>query len=321
MALRELELVEERLTKSRGALARAWSRLIRKKVGVICLAAIIMIYMAGVLAPWIAPQSYTEQNLLGNLQGPSLDHFLGTDRLGRDVFSRVLFGIQTTVIITIAATATGGLFLGVSMGLISGYYGKFIDSVIMRIGEVFASFPDILLVIIIAATLKGRITEWVRSFEDATGIDGLVRIGLVDYFVIFGALAAFGWVGMARLVRGQILYLKETQYVEAARAIGASTPRIMLVHLLPNAISPIIVSVSMGMGAIVGAEIILSWLGIGINPPRPSLGNMIFENGNIAILRQYPHLLLSPIAVAWLLIFTWNLLGDALNDVLNPRTR
>ena len=155
MALRKLELAEERLSKSRGALARAWSRLIRKKIGVISMAAIVAIYMAGALAPWIAPQSYTEQSLLENLQGPSLDHFLGTDRLGRDVFSRVLFGIQTTVIVTLAATATGGLFLGISMGLISGYYGKFVDSVIMRIGEIFASFPDLLLVIIIAATLKG----------------------------------------------------------------------------------------------------------------------------------------------------------------------
>ncbi|MBI4299457.1 MAG: ABC transporter permease [Chloroflexi bacterium] len=321
MAIKELELAEGKRTRSRGPLGRAWSRLIRKKIALICMGAIVTIYMAGVLAPWIAPQGYTEQNLLATLKGPSLDHFLGTDRLGRDVFSRVLFGIQTTVIVTFAATATGGLFLGILLGLLSGYFGKMLDSVIMRIGEIFASFPDILLVILIAATVKGRITEWLRAFEDATGIEGLVRSGVVDYLVVFGALAAFGWIGMARLVRGQILYLKETQFVEAARAIGASAPRIMLIHLLPNAISPIIVSVSMGMGAIVGAEIVLSWLGIGINPPRPSLGNMIFENGNLGVLRQHPHLLLAPIVVAWLLIFTWNLLGDALNDVLNPRTR
>jgi len=321
VALRELDLEAEKTRKNRGPLARALGRLLRKKVALVCMLVIFVLYMSGILASWVAPQSYTDQDLRATLQGPSFDHWLGTDRLGRDMFSRVLFGIQNTVIITLVVMITGGLVIGVTLGLVAGYYGGFFDSVIMRVGEVFASFPSILLVILIAATLKPRVLGWVRSFEDATGIDGLVRIGIVDYFVIFGALTAFGWIGMARLVRGQILYLKETQFVEAARAMGASTRRILFIHLLPNAISPIIVTVTMGMGALIGTEIVLSWLGLGIQPPRPSLGNMIFENGNISVLRTNPHLLLAPIAVAWLLMFSWNLLGDALNDVLNPRTR
>ena len=321
MAIKELELEDRGAWQSRSPLAHAWSRLIRKKLAMISLILIVIVYMSGILAPWISPQSYTEQNLLATKQRPSLSHLAGTDRLGRDQFSRILYGIQTTVIITISTIVTGGLFLGVTMGLISGYFGKFIDSVIMRVGEIFAAFPGILLVIIIAATVKPRVLNWTRSIEDATGIDWLVSSGVVDYVVVFGALAAFGWIGMARLVRGQILYLKETQFVDAARAAGASTPRILFVHLLPNAMSPIIVSITMGMGAIVGAEIVLSWLGIGIQPPRPSLGNMIFENGHLSVLQNDPHLILAPIAVAWLLMFTWNLLGDALNDVLNPRTR
>ena len=143
----------------------------------------------------------------------------------------------------------------------------------------------------------------------------------MDYLVVSLALVAFGWVGMARLVRGQVLYLKETQHIESAKAIGASTPRILFLHLLPNAISPIVVTVTMGMGVLIGTEIILSWLGLGIQPPRPSLGRMLLEGGNLSALREVPWLLLVPGIVVFVLVLSWNLLGDALNDVLNPRTR
>ncbi len=136
------------------------------------------------------------------------------------------------------------------------------------------------------------------------------------------ALVAFSWIGMARLVRAQVLVLKESQYVDAARAMGASTPRILFRHVLPNAMSPIIVTVSMGMGTMIGTEILLGWLGLGIQPPRPSLGTMLFEGGvSLQIVRNTPWLLLGPGVIAWLMILSWNLLGDALNDVLNPRTR
>jgi ABC-type dipeptide/oligopeptide/nickel transport system permease subunit len=126
---------------------------------------------------------------------------------------------------------------------------------------------------------------------------------------------------MARLVRGQVLFLKTTQYIDAARAIGVSTPRIMFGHLLPNAISPIVVVVSMGMGEMIGTEIVLSWLGLGIQPPRPSLGRMLFESGSLGALRNQPWMLLAPGAAVLVMVFAWNLLGDALSDVLNPRTR
>ena len=222
---------------------------------------------------------------------------------------------------TFAAVATGSLLLGVSLGLISGYFGGRTDTILMRIGEIFLAFPGLLLVILIAATIKPRILEWVRDFEDATGYQGLVRSGIVDYLVVFGALTIFSWVGMARLVRGQVLALKELEYVEAARAMGASSQRIILIHLLPNALPTIIVMTTIGLGATAGAEVVLSWLGIGIQPPVPSLGNMIQEGQNITILRNHPHLLVPPIVVVGLLIFAWNLLGDALNDILNPRSR
>ena len=306
---------------------QAMRRLAKKKVGMACLGIIFLLYLWGTLSAWTTPYGYDQQRLVQAKTGtacplcggPSLKHPFGTDRLGRDQLSRIIVGLRTTVIVTVAGVATGSLFLGVFMGLASGYLGKKVDAVIMRVGEVFLAFPGLLLVLIIAATVRPRVKELVESFG---GIgDAIIRLGIVDYFVVFGAMAAFSWVGTARLVRGQVLYTKENQFVEAAYATGASTWRILVVHILPNIISPLIVLVSMGMGAAVGTELILSWLGIGIQPPTPSIGRMIFENGSIGVLRSNPHLILFPIGVVTVVIFAFNLLGDALNDALNPRTR
>lgn len=305
----------------RGHLSRAWSRLIRKKLAMFSLVALILLYSAGIFAPLIAPYEYTAQDYTAIRKPPSAEHWAGTDLKGRDLLTRVMWGIQNTVVITVVSMATGGLVIGVTLGLISGYFGRWVDALIMRVGEVFASFPDILLVIILAATLRPRIRDFVRDIEDATVLDGLIRSGVVDYLVIAIALVSFSWFGMARVVRGQVLALKETQFVDAARSIGASPPRILFTHLLPNAISPIVVLVSMGMGSMIGTEIILSWLGLGIQPPRPSLGVMLLEAGSLSALREVPWMLLTPGLVAWTLVLSWNLLGDALNDVLNPRTR
>ena len=307
--------------KAQGHFARAWARLLRKRIAMICLVILTFIYAVGILAPFIAPYNYTDQDYTVIRKPPSTSHWAGTDLKGRDVLTRVMWGIQNTVIITAVAMLTGGLVIGVTLGLISGYFGKWVDALIMRVGEVFASFPDILLVLILAATLRPRVTDTTRWLEDNTFMSGLVSSGVADYFIISLALVSFGWIGMARLVRGQVLYLKATQYVESAQAVGAKTTRILFVHLLPNAISPIVVSVSMSMGGIVGAEIILSWLGLGIQPPRPSLGTMLLESGSLSGLREVPWMLLTPGIVAWTLVLCWNLLGDSLNDVLNPRTR
>ena len=269
----------------------------------------------------IRDSGYTDQDYSSILQSPNSDHWAGTDRTGRDVLTRTLWGVQNTLILTVVAMLTGGLVIGLTLGLVAGYMGGKTDGVIMRVGEVFASFPDILLVIILAATLRPRILELARWLEDTTALEGIVRTGVVDYFVVSFALVAFGWVGMARLVRGQILALRETDYIQAARAIGASTKRILFMHLLPNCISVIVVTVSMGMGALTGTEIVLSWLGLGIQPPRPSLGTMLLGAGNIGTLRDTPWELLVPGLAAFIMVVAWNLLGDALSDALNPRTR
>lgn len=321
MALTEVAEAAEAQEKSKGHLRRAMERLVRKKIAVVCMVVIAIIYFAGIFAPLIAPYDYSETHFTAIRKPPSWDHWAGTDFGGRDVFSRVLWGIQPTVIITLISMVTGGLLIGITLGLLSGYLGAKVDAAIMRTGELFAAFPDILFMIIIAASLKPRFIDMARQFEESTGIEGIVRSGVVDYFVISLALVAFNWVGMARLVRGQVLALKETAFVEAGRAAGASTPRVLFVHLLPNVISPVAVSVSAGMGSMIGAEIILSWLGLGIQPPRPSLGQMLLQAGSISALREVPWMLIAPSAVALSLVLAWNLLGDSLNDVLNPRTR
>ena len=321
MALTEVAEAAEAQERGKGHLRRAMDRLVRKKIAVVCMVVLAVIYFAGIFAPFIAPYDYTEPHFTEIRKPPSWEFWAGTDFAGRDVFSRVLWGIQNTVIITLVSMATGGLLIGITMGLMSGYFGAWIDGLIMRVGELFASFPDILLVIILAAALRPRFLEWARWAEDNLGIEGVVRSGVVDYVAVSLALVSFGWVGMARLVRGQVLSLKQTPFVEAAQAAGAGTPRILFVHLLPNVISPVVVSVSAGMGAMIGAEIILSWLGLGIQPPRPSLGQMLLQAGSLSALREVPWMLIAPSTVAFSMLLAWSLLGDSLNDVLNPRTR
>ena len=295
-------------------------RLLRKKIGLTCLSVILVMYGAGILAPLVTPYGYNDQNLSIAKQGPSGNHPFGTDRLGRDQMTRIIYGLRTTVIITVVTLVTGSLALGITLGLLAGYFGKYVDTLIMRVGEVTSAFPEIFLVLIIISTIKAPITNWVRSIEDVLGFD-IVSLGVVDYLVLSLALTIFSWFGMARLVRGQVLQVRENQYVEAARSIGAGTPRILFRHVLPNVMGPVIVTVSAGLAAVAGSEILLSFLGIGIQPPTPSLGLMIFENGSISVLRSNPHLLLFPVLTLSVLLFTFNLLGDAVNDAFNPRAR
>jgi len=295
-------------------------RLLRKKIGVGCLTLIVIMYGSGIFAPLVTPYGFNDQDLSIVKQGPSFSHPFGTDRLGRDSLTRIIYGLRTTVIITVVTLVTGSLALGITLGLLAGYFGKFIDTLIMRVGEVSSAFPEIFLVLIIISTLKAPMTRWARSVEDIVGFE-IVSLGVVDYLVLSLALAIFSWFGMARLVRGQVLQARENQYVEAARAIGASTPRILRRHLLPNVMGPVIVMVSAGLAGVAGSEVLLSFLGIGIQPPTPSLGLMIFENGSISVLRSDPHLLLFPVLTLSLLLFTFNLLGDAVNDAFNPRAR
>ena len=250
----------------------------------------------------------------------SWSHPFGTDRLGRDILTRIIYGLRTTVIITVITLVTGSLALGITLGLVAGYFGRLVDAVIMRVGELTTSFPEFFLVLIFVSALRDPIKEWVRGVEDVLGF-GIVELGIADYLVLSAALAIFSWFGMARLVRGQVLQARENQYVEAAQAIGVPTPRILLRHVLPNVMGPVIVLVSAGLAGVAGSEVFFSFLGIGIQPPTPSLGLMIFENASISVLRTNPHLLLFPVGTLTVLLFTFNLMGDAVNDAFNPRAR
>jgi ABC-type dipeptide/oligopeptide/nickel transport system permease subunit len=364
----------------------AGRRLLRKRLALAALAAIAVFYLVGLFAPVLAPQDYRDQDLEKTLQGPSLDHALGTDRLGRDQLSRVIWSARTTTIVTIATVVTGSLVLSVGLGMLSGYLGGKVDTAVMRTGEVFASLPALPMLILINATMRSKVedaVDWLEShistdalqagFEDQNGPEfvflivlGLVVVvalaglgawlaagerrrngawllpaatvgvavlllwavqavfatpGAADYFLIFGALSLFFWVGGARVIRSQVLALRETEYVLAARAMGASTWRILGAHLLPNVSPIIIVGVSASLGAIAGSEIALTFLGVGVHEPTPSFGAMIFDAAAQPVLRNHPHLLIAPAVVVGALIFAFNLLGDALNDVLTPRAR
>ncbi len=294
-------------------------RLARKRIAMVALVVIVVIYLAGITAPLTAPYGFRETDFANTLAGPSLEHPFGTDRLGRDMLSRVMWSAQTTVIISAAAILTGGLAIGVTLGLLAGYAGGRVDNLIMRVADAFFGVPDILLLLLITATARERVDKFFANFNDWPVLGGLNDAGLPDYFLIFGALALFGWVGMARIIRSQVLSLRESDYVMAARAAGARTPRILFQHLLPNVSNIIIVALTFSLGAVAGTEIALTWLGIGIQPPHPSFGVLIFDGSGLTTLRAHPYLMFVPAAVVGALLFSFNLLGDPVNDVLSPR--
>ncbi len=306
-------------------------RLARKRLAVVALAVIVIIYLAGILAPVVAPYSFRENPLADPAnrdiaeqlihQGPSLEHPFGTDGSGRDLLSRVMWSAQTTVIISAAVILTGGLALGVGLGLLAGYAGGRVDNVIMRVADAFFGLPDILMLLLITATVRPRVEGFFDNFDGWPLLGGLIEAGLPDYFLVFGALALFGWVGMARIVRSQVLSLRESDYVLAARAAGARMPRLLFRHLLPNVTNLVVVAVTFSLGTIAGTEVALTWLGIGVGIDHPSFGRMIFDASGLTNLRAHPNLMLVPAAVLAALLLSFNLLGDALNDVLSPRRR
>jgi ABC-type dipeptide/oligopeptide/nickel transport system permease subunit len=323
---------------------RTFRRLMRKRIAVLCLVAIAIVYALGILAPWIAPYGYSEQNLDASFQGPSWDHWLGTDRLGRDTLSRNLFAMRTTVIVTVATVMTGSVLLPLSLGLLAGYRGGWIDATINRVGEILASLPGLPMLLLISVTLRPRVTSWLENVEEwliadwmlpvlealklcGTG-DGigdcehpLTDTAFDDFFILAFVMSLFAWVGGMRLIRTQTMTLRESEYVLAARASGSSTPRILFSHLLPNVLPLIIVGISAGLGAIAASEIALTFLGVGVQQSGPSFGVLITDGASRTALENHPELLLVPATIVALLIFAFNLLGDAVNDVMTPRAR
>ena len=304
-----------------GPLRRATARLLRKKIAVISLIVIIAFYTIGIAAPWIAPYGYSEQNLDASFEGPSRDHWLGTDRNGRDTLSRNIFAARTTVIVTMAVVATGAVLIPLTLGMMAGYMRGATDSAIMRVGEILASMPGLPLLVLINSSLRPRFIDGVENVEEQVGWSWMTNSNFADYFLIFFALSLFSWVGGARLIRTQTMLLSDSQFVIAARASGAGTRQILFRHILPNVMPLVILGVSTALGVIALTEIGLTFLGVGVQPPQPSFGALITEGAPRSVLENHPQLLIVPALIVASLLFAFNLLGDALNDVLTPRAR
>jgi oligopeptide transport system permease protein len=272
-----------------------------------------LIILVALLAPFIAPfdpsryQSRATDPGGGGVRlppaweaGGSSKFLLGTDASGRDVLSRIMFGAQVSLavgFIPVAIIVTFGLFIG----MMAGYFGGRVDNLLMRLTDVVYAFPDLLFVIILMSAL--RETAFARI------LDGLL--------LIFVSLSIVGWVGMARLIRGQVLSLKEKEFIEAARSIGTPQWRIMLAHLLPNSLAPIIVAATFAVPGQILTEAILSFIGIGVRPPRPTWGAMIQDG--YSNINSSPHLIWAPATCIALLTLAFTFFGDGLRDALDPR--
>jgi peptide/nickel transport system permease protein len=259
-------------------------------------AALVVLFVAFALfAPWLAPKDPAYIDLAGRLARPSWRHLMGTDELGRDILSRVIFGARISMLVG-ASVVAGSLVLGTLIGSIAGYYGgkidRFVNVIVMNS---FLSFPGILLAISFVALM-------------GPGLGNLIL-----------ALVIGGWVGYARLVRAQVLAAREKEYVEAARALGASDLRVMVRHILPNIMQPVIVQAAIGMAGAVLAEGTMSFLGLGVPPPTASWGSML--NDGRGHLFDAPHLVLFPALAVMLAVLAFNFIGDGLRDYLDPRSR
>ena len=291
----------------------AWYRLWRNRPAMAGLLIISLMYLTAIFAPLIAPFPYDKIDLNNVRSAPSREHLLGTDEVGHDVFSRVIWAARSAAFVSVTVTSLG-LGMGIFFGVLAGYMGGWVDTLIMRLCDVLFAFPGLLFVFFIAATIQPGINAWVRGM----GLREVARSGYADYLVVIIALSLVGWPGLARLIRGQLLSLREREYIVAAQAVGVPTWKIMMRHLLPNAMPPVIVSVSAGVGGIILSETTLSFLGIGLQPPNPSWGAMISEYRGYWRTELWP-LLFVPAVILIIIILAFNFLGDGLNEVLNPQ--
>lgn len=280
------------LGESQGA--AAWRRLRRDRLAIVGFAMVVVFALLAVFAPVLAPYDPVKDiNLRHRLQPPSKEHWLGTDSSGRDVLSRVLYGTRISLTIGFASRIVTVIF-GFGLGSLAGYYaGTWIDLVIMRISEVIDALPGLFVAIAVA-----------------------VAIGPGLYTVFF-ALGFVGWADMARLIRGQVLAYRDEQFVEAARALGASPAYIVWHHVFPHVLAPVIVTITMGVAGAIMAETALSFLGLGAQPPIATWGSMM--NYARAHIYDAPHLVFAPGAAILLTVYAFNLFGDGLRDALDPR--
>ncbi|WP_373604614.1 oligopeptide ABC transporter permease [Bhargavaea cecembensis] len=275
-----------------------WKLMIRKymknRLAVIGAVLLVLIIGAAIFAPWLAPKDPAQQVLLDKLAPPGKDYPLGADNLGRDTLSRLLYGARISLLVGFASVA-GSIFIGTVVGAVAGYYGGKLDAVLMRFVDAVISFPSLFLLIT------------------------LVTIFEPSIMTLIGIFAIFGWTGTARLVRGEFLSLRQSEFVLAARTLGLRNTRIIFSHILPNALGPIIVSATLGVGGVILGEAALSYLGLGIQPPTPSWGNMLQSAQNPQIMLGawwYP---LFPGLMILITVLAFNFVGDGLRDAFDPK--
>jgi len=276
--------MNERVKRALRSDARAWFGI----------SVVVLLVLLAILAPLVAHQDPLRIDLVHQLQGPSWQHWLGTDIQGRDVWARLVYGARISLSAGIVSQ-TIALTLGLTMGLTAGYYGHWVDEVVMRLADVTLAFPTLLLLIAMAAALQPSIG------------------------VVFVTIGIVGWAGMARLVRGQVLVVRQLEFVQASRALGARDVRVVLKHVLPNVVAPVLIAATLGIAAAIMAEASLSFLGLGVQPPTPSWGSMIADGRDLNQLRNAPWTSVAPGLAIGAAVLGFNLLGDALRDALDPR--
>ncbi|RXJ01112.1 ABC transporter permease [Anaerobacillus alkaliphilus] len=292
--LNEKKRIEQTFGERRSLLSIIISKFLQNKLAVFGLIMLAIIVGSALLAPWIAPHDPDFQNLRNRLAQPSAEFLLGTDHLGRDIFSRLLFGGRVSLFVGFVSMV-GAVTIGTTVGAVAGYFGGLVDAFLMRLVDIIISFPNIFLLITLVAVLE-------------PSIDKLI--------IVFALLS---WTGTARLVRGEFLTLKKREFVLAARTIGMSNTRIIFGQILPSAFGPVIVAATLAVGSFILAESALSFLGLGVQPPTSTWGNMLTYSQSVTIFRTawwYPTF---PGVMILLTVLSFNFVGDGLRDALDPR--
>ena len=285
-------LRSERRESSRGL----WRRFRRHKLSLLGVAILTVFAIGSIFAPWIAVHDQNFVDLDSIKNPPSLSHILGTDSAGRDVFARLLFGSRVTLVIAAVALLIGAV-IGTLIGQVSGYVGGWVDNLLMRFTELVMTFPTFLALIILVSIMGGSI------------------------FNIMLVIGILGWPGLARLVRGQVLSLREMEYITAARALGASDRRILFFHILPGTMPYVAVAATLGLASAILIEAALNFLGLGVQIPTPTWGNMMTSAQNIFVIQNQPWLWVPPGLAIALTVLAVNFIGDGLRDALDPRIR
>ncbi len=295
----------------------AWRRLKQNHVAMVSLGVIIVIFIFAFICPFFYENDYSTQVRGAENIFPCLKYPFGTDKFGRDLLLRTMYGTRVSLVVGVCASLIV-LVIGTIYGSISGFCGGMVDNIMMRIVELIYSVPEVLVVLLISTTIKQPLQDWANTHQDMAIADTIISIGpgLIAIFIAFGLLY---WVTMARIIRGQVLMLKEQEYVTAARALGAKGTKIVKRHLWPNCIGQIIVTTCMQIPSAIFLESFLSFLGIGVAAPVTSLGAMASDA--LGGIYTYTYRLIIPSILLSVLILSLNLFGDGLRDALDPRLK